>query len=311
MSRVVCLGINVVDIIGRPISYIPEGGKLALIDSVEMHSGGCAVNTAIDLAKLGEEVGITSLVGEDAFGSFIEERLKNEKVDIEGLKVNSNTSTSVSIVLSREDGERSFLHSLGANALFNEEFIDMGIIEQCEVLFIGGALLMPSFDGEPAARVLKKAKELGKYTVLDTAWDPSGRWLSAVSPCLPYIDLFIPSVDEARKLSGKEEVKEMAQVFLEGGAKKVVIKLGEEGCYINNGQEEHRIKGFKVEAVDTTGAGDSFVAGFICGITNGWDLKRCGEFANAVGAHCVMKLGASTGIKSKDEILRFLKEKGL
>jgi sugar/nucleoside kinase (ribokinase family) len=309
MSKIVSLGILVTDVIARPVNTMPEKGKLSLVDSVELHTGGCAVNTAIDLAKIGEDVGIIGLIGNDGFGSFLVDTLKKEGVDTTGLKVTDKVNTSVSLVLSNSDGERSFIHSLGSNGIFNEEHIDMEIIKQCDILFVAGALLMPSLDGEPAARLLKKAKEMGKYTVLDTAWDSTGRWMKAIEPCLKHIDLFIPSIEEAQMLTGKENERHNADIFMEKGAKNVVIKLGAKGCYIRTAEEELYVDAFKVEAVDTNGAGDSFVAGFITGLANGWDTRTCGEFANAVGAHCVMKVGASSGIKSKSEILNFIKER--
>ena len=306
MSKIVCLGILVVDVIAKPVDSIPDKGKLSLVDTVELHSGGCAANTAIDLAKIGEDVGIIGLVGNDGFGDFLFNELSKEKVNTNGLRRTGKTNSSVSLVLSNSDGERSFIHCLGTNGIFRESDIDMSVIEKCDVLFVAGSLLMPSFDGEPTARILKRAKEMGKYTVLDTCWDSTGRWMRTIGPCLPYLDLFIPSIEEAQMLSGKTDEREIAADFLERGVLNVVIKFGSRGCYIKNKNEEHYVDAYKVDAVDTNGAGDSFVAGFITGLVNGWDLEKCGKFANAVGAHCVMKVGASTGIKSKREILQFM-----
>jgi sugar/nucleoside kinase (ribokinase family) len=309
MSKVICLGILVTDVVAKPVDSVPEKGKLSLVDKIELHTGGCAVNTAIDLAKIGEDVGIVGLVGDDGFGSFLINTLDKEGVDTKGLKVTKDTNTSVSVVLSGSEGERSFIHCLGSNGMFDETFIDMDIIKNCDILFVAGALLMPSFDGEPTARTLKEAKKMGKYTVLDTAWDSTGRWMKAIEPCLSYLDLFIPSIEEAQMLSGKQEEREIAEFFLEKGAKNIVIKLGSKGCYIRNASEELYIDAFRVKVVDTNGAGDSFVAGFITGLLNGWDMRKCGEFANAVGAHCVTKVGASSGIKSREEIIEFIKLK--
>lgn len=309
MSKIICLGILVADVIARPVTKLPPKGKLTVVDTIELHTGGCATNSAIALAKIGEDVGVIGLLGKDGLGSFVCNRLIAENVDITGIGHTTKVGTSTTLVLSDTDGERSFMHSYGANGVFAEEDIDFAVIEQCRILFIAGSLLMPTFDGEPTARVLKRAQEMGKYTVLDTAWDSTGRWMSAIGPCLPHLDLFIPSIGEAQMLCGKENIEDMATVFLTAGAKNIVIKDGANGCYIKNANEEHYIPAFKVDAIDTTGAGDSFVAGFITGLTNHWDLKQCGEFANAVGAHCVTAIGASSGIKSKEEILSFIKNR--
>ncbi len=309
MSKVVCLGILVADLIAKPVTQFPPKGKLTTVDTIELHTGGCATNTAIDLARLGEDVGVMGLIGSDGLGSFILDRLKAENVDISGLKTTAKIATSTTLVLSDVDGERSFLYYHGANGILAEEDIDFSVIEKCEILFIAGSLLMPALDGGPTARVLKRAQELGKYTILDTAWDATGRWMSAIGPCLPYLDLFIPSIEEAKILSGKDNVEDMAKVFLNAGTQTVVIKCGAKGCYIKNSKEEHYLQAFLVDAIDTNGAGDSFVAGFITGLINKWDFKRCGQFANAVGAHCVTALGASSGIKSKEEIILFMENR--
>ena len=125
---------------------------------------------------------------------------------------------------------------------------------------------------------------------------------------MEYIDLFIPSIEEAIMLSGKEEPEEIADAFLAMGVKTVVIKLGKKGCFIKDSVgEKYFIPTYsKIKAVDTTGAGDSFVAGFLTGITKGMGLYESGRFANAVGTHCVMAAGASTGIKSYEEIVKFI-----
>jgi sugar/nucleoside kinase (ribokinase family) len=167
---------------------------------------------------------------------------------------------------------------------------------------------MDAFDGEVCAAVLRKAKEMGKTTVLDTAWDAKGRWMSVLRPCMPYIDYFLPSMDEAVMLSGKKDPMEICGIFLEMGAKNVVIKNGEDGCFVHEEGKVMPVLPYKCNAIDTTGAGDSFCAGFITGLIKGLDIVECGKLANAVGAHCVMEKGATTGIKSYEEIRVFMEK---
>lgn len=308
MYDVTCVGILVADAIARTVDGLPESGKLQLIDKIELFTGGCATSAAIDMAKLGLNVAIIGKIGNDGFGKFMSTALKDEKVNVEGLRADDAIGTSASIVTVDPNGERSFLHYLGANAEFGVDDIDYNIINDSQIVFVAGTMLMPKFDGAQCADFLKKAKDMGKYTVLDTAWDSKGRWMNVLEPCMKYIDLFIPSIEEAAMLSGKEEPEEIADVFLSMGIKTAVIKLGKKGCFIKNlDGEKHLIPTYtKIKAVDTTGAGDSFVAGFLTGLTKGWNLYECGKFANAVGTHCVMAAGASTGIKSLEETLKFM-----
>jgi sugar/nucleoside kinase (ribokinase family) len=310
MHEVTCLGIIVADVIAKNVNDLPQVGKLDLIEQLELHLGGCASNAAVDLEKIGIKTAVIGKVGNDGFGAFVINEMKRNGVDVQGVAVGKDGKTSASVVAVHSNGERSFLHHLGTNADFSKDDIDYSILLKSKILFVAGALLMPNFDGDPTAEVLKKAQEAGVITVMDTAWDSTGKWMKQIKPCLPYLDYFIPSLEEAEMISGKKQPEEIADVFLQAGVKTAVIKLGSKGCYIKNKPDEkYFIEAFKgIKAVDTTGAGDSFAAGFITGIIKGWDLKICGKFANAVGAHCVMEIGATSGIKKMSEILDFINE---
>lgn len=309
MFDVACVGILVADAIARTVNNLPEKGKLDLVDKIELFTGGCAMNSAIDMARMGLNITIIGKIGNDGFGKFITNSLKDEKVDTEGLVAVDGSDTSASLVTVDSNGERSFMHCIGANGEFSVSDINYDIIRNSKIVFVAGTMLMPAFDGEQCAEFLKKVKEMGIYTVLDTAWDSKGRWMDVLKPCMKYIDLFIPSIEEAEQLSGKKEPGDIADVFLSMGVKTAVIKLGKKGCFIKDSSgEKYTIPTYsKIKAVDTTGAGDSFVAGFLTGMTKGWNLYQCGLLGNAAGTHCVMAAGASTGIKSFEEIAEFMK----
>lgn len=305
---VACIGILVADVIAKPVDKIPAPGLLERINCIEIYSGGCAMNAGIDMAKIGISTAVLGKVGNDSFGDFLKNELLKNNLNVDGIAVTDKEQTSASVVLSSESGERSFLHCVGANATFNYDDINWSVIENSKIVFVAGTMLMDSFDGECCARVLKRCREMGKITVLDTAWDSKGRWMKVLAPCMPYIDVFMPSVEEAIELSGEKEPEKIADVFFNMGVRQVVIKLGSKGCYLRETKESDgvTIPSFKVKAVDTTGAGDSFCAGFLSGMARGLSFEECGRFANAVGAHCVMAMGASTGIKSFDEIKAFM-----
>jgi sugar/nucleoside kinase (ribokinase family) len=128
-----------------------------------------------------------------------------------------------------------------------------------------------------------------------------------VEPALPHLDFFLPSVAEARKISGEEEPSRIAAFALARGVKALGLKLGDEGCYLRSRDVEVTIPPFQVVAQDATGAGDSWVAGFLTGILHGWDLAEVGRFANAVGAMCVTRIGATTGIGTIAETQDFMR----
>src|SRR5438093_7194462 len=147
-KRVACLGIVVADLVAAPVSNLPERGKLSIVDQMTLHTGGCAVNTGIALARLGAQVSVLGSTGDDVLGRFVADELQKNGVNVRGLKRRKGCSTSATMVLVRPDGERSFLHHLGANALLGPEDVDYSIIEECRYLHVAGALIMPRLDGE-------------------------------------------------------------------------------------------------------------------------------------------------------------------
>lgn len=307
---VACIGILVADVIAKPVDRIPEPGLLERIGSIETFTGGCAMSAGIDMSKIGLKTAVLGKVGNDSFGEFLRDALKEHDVSVDGVAVDPSVQTSASIVLSSSSGERSFLHCVGANGTFGYEDVNWDVLADSRIVFVAGTMLMDAFDGEPCARVLKKAKEMGKITVLDTAWDSKGRWMSVLGPCLPYVDVFLPSIDEAKALSGKEDLDEIAECFFDHGVKHVAIKNGRHGCYLRETRDSEPLllpTYTKAPRVDTTGAGDSFCAGFLTGLAKGLSFEECGKFANAVGTFCVGAKGATTGIRPYEEIREFMR----
>lgn len=309
MADVACLGILVADVIAKPVDEWPERGKLVLCDQTEMHSGGCAANTGIGLAKLGTDVAVLGKVGNDGFADFVIGRLESQGCDCSGIVRHPEASTSCTFVMVHSDGERSFIHNCGANGRLGPDDVNMEIVKASGILHLAGHNLMPGFDGEPAGSVLKHAKELGVTTCLDTAWDATGQWLKLVEPSLPHVDIALPSYEEAREITGKDEPRDVAQVLLDYGIKTVGLKMGIDGCYIRTAAgEEVRLPIYEVETVDATGAGDAFVAGFLRGVLEGWDIERTGRLASAVGALCCTGIGTTQGIRGWEETLEFVEK---
>lgn len=309
MFEVACVGILCADVLAKPIDRLPEKGKLELVDKLQLRIGGCAANVSVDLSKIGIDTAIIGKIGDDGFGGFLADVLKAEKVDVSGLKVDRLVPTSASMVMIDSGGERSIIHCLGSNAKFTYSDINFDIVRNSKILFIAGMFLMPGFDGDGAERLLKEAHEAGVLCCADTAWDSTGQWMKKIEGMLKYLDWFMPSFDEAHKMSGKTNPAEIAEVFILKGVKNVLIKLGKDGCYV----KPENVEGFivptykDIKVVDTSGAGDSFCAGFVAGLSKGWDVEKCARFANAVGSQCVMHIGTTTGITSMSETLEFMK----
>jgi len=310
LPEITCVGIVVADVVGKPIDRLPERGTLALVDRMELHSGGCAANTGISLAKLGVDTAIIGKVGRDGFGDFLTHRFESFGIDTRSVARDPEVATSATMVLAHSDGERSFLHYLGANATLRREDIDFECIRNSKILHIAGALVMPSLDGEPMAELLRDAQAAGVTTALDTVYDATGRWMELVRPSLPYVDYLLPSYEEARMLAGgREDPADIAAYLLDAGAKVVGLKLGERGSYVRSQSGETvQLPVYPVRVVDALGAGDAYVAGLLTGVVRGWELERSVRFATAVGACCVTALGATTGVRSFEETMAFQQE---
>lgn len=309
MYDIACMGILVADVICKPVTKIPERGKLGFIDSVKLYNGGGAMTAAINIKKLGANTAILGKVGDDGLGMFLKGILDSKKVNTDGLVLDSEVDTSASVVIVDEGGERTFLHCKGSNAAYRLEDVNFDIIKDSKIVFFTGSTLMDAIDGEPTAELLKKCKEMGKITALDLAWDDSGRWMEVIGPSLPYVDYFLPSIEEAEQLSGETELDKISDVFFAKGAKHVVIKVGKDGCYFreNASAPGKVIPTFPGKPVDTTGAGDSFCSGFLYGVSIGLDMEQACIVGNATGTQCVLSVGATSGAKTYEEICDFIK----
>ncbi len=308
MFDIVNIGILVADVIVRTVDKVPERGKLGLVDSVQLYSGGNAMSASINLAKLGAKSAIIGKVGRDNFGAYLISELDKYNVDTRGIVADSGVSTSASVVLSDSGGERTFLHCANSNDAFTESDIDYSIVADSKLVFVAGTNLLKTFDGDQTAVALRKIKAMGKITALDVCWDDKGKWMEVLCPCLPYLDYFLPSYDEAKMLSGKSEPYDMAQVFLEAGVKHVVIKLGADGCYYRESLSHSGtiVPTFPGAPIDTTGAGDAFCSGFLYSIANSKSIHDACIFANAVGTLCVLSVGATSGTIPAQEVEKFI-----
>jgi sugar/nucleoside kinase (ribokinase family) len=314
---VVVFGLLVADILGRPVDLrrLPKRGSLQLIDTISFSTGGNAANVGTALSKLGLSVGVIGRLGNDVWGSLIIDSLKRYGIDCSQIITDRTPQTSATLVCVDAGGERSFIHTPGATKdLRSEDLLSrMKYIGRAKLLMVGYLGLLPQMEKE-LPEIFRKVKG-GKNILiaLDTAGIPR-RDRKLVKSFLPYTDFFIPSLNEARQLTGYHNARDIMTFFRDCGAANVFgLKLGKGGCLIADRNNEYRVPGFPVKiVVDATGAGDSFYAGFLAAWLRGLDTYRAAEFANMVGACCVSAIGASTGIRSFKEtqqLIRWAKQK--
>ena len=302
MADVVCLGILVADVIVRPVERMPERGTLGLVDEVSLRGGGCALNTATALSRLGLAAACAGKVGADPFGDFLLSLLDERGLDRALVLRDPAAATSASIVLVDRGGERTFLHVPGANGELRAEELDRERLLDARALHVAGGLVLPALDGEPAAALLAEARRRGVLTSLDTVWDATGGW-QRLEPCLAHLDVLCASHAEATALTGEGEPDRAASWLRARGVQAVAITLGSRGCYVEGEGFAGHVAAPAVQVVDSTGAGDAFAGGLLYGRLAGWPLERAAAFANAVGAAATTAVGAAEGLPTLEQAL--------
>lgn len=303
---VLSVGLLVADVFGKPIDDVPAWGRLGTFAHIEHHCGGCAVNTAVDLVRLGLKAAVAGAVGKDTAGTFIKQTLSQSGIEVDGISEFKQASTAYTFIMIAANGQRRYLHHLGANACLSDGDIPDSLLARARMLHIGGAFLMPQMDGQPTAKLLQRARNAGLKTSLDTAYNPNVNARSLIEPCLPYLDIFIPSIEEAELITGLKEPAAILDFFAPHQIPILGIKLGKQGCIIRSGETTIHYPAYEVEVVDTSGAGDAFMAGFLYGILQNWTIENAATFANAAAAFCVQAVACSTGIRPAQEILKFI-----
>lgn len=302
-----CIGFHVLDVLGRPVTAIPQGGRAAYIEEICMTVAGTAGATSVACAMLGINTRSVTTVGADDMGDFLVTKMQSYGVDCELVRRTHDVQTSATILPVRPNGERPALHVPGSAKEFNVAASDLEAALDARIVHVGGTGLLRSFDGEPTVALLRRAKELGRLTTFDLI-QATPETIAFVEPCLPYLDYFVPSIDEASEMAGTSDVAEVARFFQSRGVKNCILTLGAHGVYVApEAGSPFTLPAFDIPVSDTTGCGDSFTAGIIVGLTKGWSLHDAAQFASAVAAKVAMGLGSQGRLKSFDDTLHAMK----
>lgn len=303
--KMLCIGMMVCDTLLSPVpSNILTLGSVR-IDKPSVCCGGDALNVAIGLAKLGNSVSVAGRVARDANGKFILNECNKYGIHASGVVYEEECATAASYALIDENGERHFLSEKSIFEKLSGEDISDEAIEEADMIYIGSAMAMRKMDEGGIKDVFLRAHRLGKMTVMDAAYnleDPERDWLSYLAPAFMETDVFFPSMDEAVKITGQTDPELIAECFKKFPMKAFGVKMGAKGCFVTDFKEKRFIKcpeGLPV--VDTTGAGDSFMAGLMTGLARGLDVFSGSEFASCVASKNVGSIGGTAGIPDYEE----------
>jgi sugar/nucleoside kinase (ribokinase family) len=304
MGRVNCLGVLVVDALSGPIGEypVPKVRTQVNTQTIRFLPGGGAANTAAALGRMGLDAGVFSKVGADLTGEFLVHDLQRVGVDTSGVVMSEDETTPFTFVGIHADGDRTFIHTPGANLSFGVADIDLEALLSAEMLFYQDFWVKPAIDGVPGAELMAEAKRRGVVTLLDECWG-LGPNRETFEMMLPHCDYVMPSLDDMRAIYGAEaSAEEIAARLLGQGVGTVVVKMGAEGCMVAQGEDMTHVPALAAEVVDTTGAGDCWDAGFIAGLMEGEDLVTSARLGNACAAFCIEAVGGAAGVPSYDAV---------
>ena len=303
---ILCVGQLVADIVVRPVNALPFPGRTTAVEELDLVSGGCAANTAAVLAKLGSDARLAALIGRDAFGDAALADQVAAGVNVDAVTRQSDVPTSVAIVLVDSQGQRSFYYRAGALEAMANRHVSETVLRSVGIVHVGGAMKMLDLD---LAELMGRAKSFGCLTSLDTDWDIYGNWMRLLEGALPKIDYLLTNEEEAVELTGKKDPQEAARALLAYGPRAVAVKRGELGAMLATTNGVSEFPAYRVEVLDTTCAGDAFVAGFLLGVGSGRPLEESMRLGNAAGALCTTQV-SHRGVTSLEAVRRLIEEQG-
>lgn len=302
---VMCVGLTILDVLGYPVEAIPLDGQVDFLSHIRLTVAGPAAGTAVDCAKLGLRTGLVGNVGGDLQGRIIKQLLAENGVDLQHVQTLTDLPTSTSLVCVQHDGQRPALHARGASDYLTIDQFPTQIYG-CKVFHMGGTGLLRQLDGEPTRKILAKAKNQGCITTFDLVGAREDSIMDVLT-CMPFVDYFMPSIEEAQVLSGLTRIEDIAQFFLSNGATTCVFTLGAEGAIIINDHKTTHIPAHSVSVLDTTGCGDAFSAGFIAGLVKDFDWELAGKIGAAAAALVATGLGSDAGVRDWEQVWSVMK----
>ncbi len=296
-----------IDLVIPGVDRFPLPGQEEEVAVMETLVGGGAALFALGIGKLGLRPAFQGMVGDDCYGRMIREEFAARQVDTSLLSVSRTQKTGISISFTNQR-DRSFLTMRGTNDSLDLSNVSMEAARQARHIHVTG--YAGSANHDAYLSLLQRVKRETDATVsFDLGWDDSGEWKREIDQLFPYIDVLFMNETEAVHYARADTALEAGRIFARD-CPVVAIKLGAKGALGFAEGKVCRREPFRVRAVDTTGAGDSFNAGFVYGYLTGKDLSECLSCGNACGALSVTALGGNTAFPDRAGLEAFLADQG-
>ncbi|WP_055108745.1 ribokinase [Paenibacillus ihumii] len=298
-SKILVIGSINMDLVLR-VAYIPQVGETLLGRSVERIPGGKGANQAVTAAKLGASVTMLGKVGGDEFGVPLLDNLRETGVNTARIELISAASSGLAVIQVNDEGDNSIVVLAGANELADKDYIvaNEDLIEEAEMV-----ILQMEIPHEAVYQAVELASKHRKTVILNPAPAPD----FIPDAVLSKLDYLIPNESELHKLSGQPvdsitAAEDAAKVLLSKGVRNVIVTLGSSGSLYVSASGTVHVPARAVKAVDTTAAGDSYVAAFAVGLSEGKSVQEAIAFATKVSSIVVTKAGAQTSIPDRREV---------
>ena len=308
-KKALCLGIAVTDTYAKSIDKIPKWDTLGTFDEVKYGAGGCAVNTAINLNSLGINCGVSAAIGKDLNGEFIIDQLKKRKIDTTNI-IKTKNNTAITFAMISSNGKRRYLTNWGANDIFSIKDLVFSNIQKYSLIHLCGTFAMKTFDGKETLEFVKKIKK-NKNKILismDTIYNTKVNCLKLIKDLFPYIDIFFPSIEELTLITGYNSIKKNIDFLKATKIPLTGIKMGKEGSIFIHNNNASYCSPFKVKVIDTSGAGDAFMAGLIFATLSEYSLNYSMIFSTACAANNIQHVGASGNVPYFNKVEKFINE---
>lgn len=300
MKKIVVIGSINMDLV-TICERAPRGGETLLGKKFMQIPGGKGANQAVAMGKMKSPVSMLGKIGREGMGDILLDSMKKDGIDISNIEYCDET-TGIAKIIVEENGQNRIIVVSGANYEVDSSYIDrhLDAIKNCDILVT--QLEIPI---ETVKYSLKKAKEFGKITILNPA--PATKLDEEIILNSDYI---IPNETELELLSGmsitdEKSVINAADVLLKKGVKGLIVTLGSKGCMYISKVERKAFPAYRVKAIDTTAAGDSFIGGFVNGLASGLNFEESIDRGTKVAAISVTRIGAQTSIPTLEEVLNF------
>lgn len=306
MTKVGCAGILVEDTFCGPMTALPPEGQLLALDSMPVKVGGCAANVAIDLAKQGISTEVIGCVGQDGSAEIIRSKLSAFGIGITQVRAVSSYPTSKTVILLVKGSDRRYLHVFGANRSFTVGQISQAWLESLGVFYLGGLFALPGLDIGELRELLAFCRSRKILTVVDVVVPQDFSQGEAVRQILPHIDYFLPNQDEARLITGEDDLRAQLRALRAAKANTVVITQGHAGAVAMRHSQCWQCGIYPADVIDPSGSGDAFTAGIITGLVRGYDMPTTLRYASALGASATRAIGTTDGVFTEREAEAFI-----